>query len=70
MKRSEPVLIIAECLIEPHFPDDPMKQASVILSKLEKLGIIHTTYHGYYGNPNMIGNDPVIMEGWEPENEE
>lgn len=39
MKRSEMVLKIAECLIEPHH-DDVMEEASYILKKLERFGMI------------------------------
>jgi hypothetical protein len=40
MKRNEAVLIIAECLIEPHFPDDALKESHYILKRLEKIGMI------------------------------
>ena len=40
VKRSDAVLIIEQCLIEPHFPEDSSKQAEVILKKLEKLGML------------------------------
>ena len=40
MKRSIVVLAIAECLIEPHFPDDPTFEAAYILKKLEKMGLL------------------------------
>jgi hypothetical protein len=40
MKRSHAVLIIAESLIEPRNPDDPMKEADAILKKLETIGML------------------------------
>jgi hypothetical protein len=63
MKREEMVLKIAECLSEPHFPDDVMKQAEAILSRLERAGmrppqldedkcqaLMHVYYAGYTFN--------------------
>lgn len=43
MKRSEAILAIAECLIEPH-NEDVEKEASYILNKLEKFGLSPRTY--------------------------
>lgn len=40
LKRSEAVLLIAECLIEPHHPDDPEKEAAYILAKMERFGML------------------------------
>lgn len=39
MKKSFAILAIAECLVEPHFPEDPMKEAEYILKKLQRLGM-------------------------------
>lgn len=36
MKREELVLLIAECLIEPAFPDDALKQAENIVMRIER----------------------------------
>ena len=40
MKRSEMVMAIAECLVQPHFPDDALLEATVILKKLEIYGML------------------------------
>jgi len=40
MKRTDVVIKIAECLIEPHFPDDVMAEASYILERLESVGML------------------------------
>lgn len=40
MKRSEAILKIAECLVEPHYPEDSVKEAEYILRKLEKSGML------------------------------
>ena len=39
MKRSHAVLVIAECLIEPHYPEDPEQEADYILRRLEQQGM-------------------------------
>jgi hypothetical protein len=39
MKRSHMIDIIAECLVEPHYPDDALKEAACILKKIEKYGM-------------------------------
>jgi len=39
MKKSHAALMIAECLIDPHYPDDTIKEAEYILNKLIKCGI-------------------------------
>jgi hypothetical protein len=39
MTRKDAQLIIAECLIEPHFEDDVFAEATYILAKLEKAGM-------------------------------
>ncbi len=49
MKRIEVILLIAECLIDPHFPDDSMKEADYILNRLEKEGMLPPKYDKFYG---------------------
>ena len=39
MKRSDALLAIEQCLVEPHFPEEPSKEAEYILNKLEKMGM-------------------------------
>lgn len=39
MKREEMILLIAECLVEPHF-DDAINEANYILTKIEKAGMV------------------------------
>lgn len=39
MKRSDAELLIAQCLIEPHFPEDPEAEAAYILQRLLKAGM-------------------------------
>lgn len=39
MKKSEAVLLIAECLVEPHH-DDIMLESEYILNKLLKSGMV------------------------------
>lgn len=70
MKRSEIVLIIAESLIEPHFPDDIMKEASYILKRLERKGMTPPIWIEKYESTDFIGRDEtktVERKGWEPE---
>lgn len=38
--RDHVIAIIAESLVEPHFPDDAIREAEYILKKLEKYGVI------------------------------
>lgn len=40
MKRSDMELIIAESLIEPRFPEDALKEAAMILARLERYGML------------------------------
>jgi hypothetical protein len=54
MTREEMVLKIAECLIEPHH-DDPIKEASYILKRIEKAGMLPP----YRDN----GQDPITEDG-------
>lgn len=84
MKRSQMVLIIAESLIEPHYPDDPEKEASCILRRLERYGMLPPGYMkpipiesngkqyplvpGDFQNDNNIWCTPGVNE-WEPEDE-
>ena len=63
MRRSDMVLAIMECLVEPHFPDDPEKEAAYILKKLEKKGM----------KPPLTKRCPVLLTTinyWEPEEDE
>jgi hypothetical protein len=40
MKRSEVGLMIAECLVEPRYPDDIDKEVNYILNRLENIGML------------------------------
>jgi len=71
MKKSYAILAIAECLIEPHYPDDPMKESEYILKKLLRFGMSP----GLIKNPNFQGGhnidiEPVYIHEWEDEDEE
>lgn len=78
MKRSEIQLIIAECLIEPHF-EDPLKEASFILKRLEKAGMLpppdgveavtNDIIYAYYDERVVSDDDgrPIVENLWEPE---
>lgn len=73
MKRSEMILKIAESLTEPHFSDDPMKEADCILKRIETAGMqpplgldksqIYPPGHKFH-NPDFQGN---LEHVWEPE---
>ncbi len=74
MKRSHIILSIAECLIEPHYPEDPMKEAAYILEKIERFGMLPPTYTGLiangkkYNKETDFGRDVMSVRGeWEPE---
>jgi hypothetical protein len=63
MKRSDAVLAIAECLVEPH-SDEASIEAEYILNKLYKLGMI---------SPPLLpfkGNDYYFIHAWESEDNE
>ena len=62
MKRSDMVLVIAECLMEPHF--DILKEASYILKRLEKNGMLPPIEPGRTVHDLDLG-----VPEWEPENE-
>lgn len=61
MKREHAVLIIAESLIEPNYPDDAMKEANHILKRLEKAGMKPPRFYD--------SNDDSYGEYWETEDE-
>ncbi len=65
MKRSEIVLMIAECLVEPHYPDHVLDESDYILERLEKAGMRFCTKRDL----GDIGN-LWTPEGWEPEEDE
>lgn len=64
MKRSHMVLKIAECLIEPHF-EDPMREASYILARLERAGMLPPPVQTEHWNRQ--DNDYHYENEWEPE---
>lgn len=72
MKRSEAVLAIMECLVEPH-SEDVEKEADYILKKLEKFGMLPPEIEGVYSNiPTVTPTghlDYSYKRGWEPEDE-
>lgn len=53
MKRSDIILKIANELVGPHFPEDVMKQADHILTKLESFGMLppHHDATDYFWEP-------------------
>lgn len=64
MKRSSAVLRIAECLIEPHYPNDAILEASFILKKLERMGMLPPI------EPDRRVEDLDLgVPRWEPEND-
>lgn len=70
MKRSNMILNIAECLIEPHFPDDVLKEANYILTKLEKLGMLPPKMIVVYNNSTVTPTDHLDYDykrEWESE---
>lgn len=70
MKRSHAVLLIAEHLIEPKFPDDSLKEASSILKKLEKAGMFPPMTEVNVGSVVEGGPELWTMEPvWEKEDE-
>lgn len=68
MKRSEICLIIAECLIAPHFPEDPEAEANYILSKLERFGV-RPPFNREVFLAQELEYGPKLANGfaWEPE---
>lgn len=68
MKRSDAILHIANCLVEPHH-DDVMKEAEYILDKLTRLGLITQPDHFLDGYDDMFGEVCKIRRRntWEPE---
>jgi len=66
MKRSEMVLRIAECLVEPH-SDDPMIEASHILKRLEKAGMLPP--EAPVTKRFDLDVYTIMERFWEPENE-
>lgn len=76
MKKSHAVLIIAESLIEPHHPDDPIKEAESILNRLIKAGMLPPTYIGLMANGKKYNRETDFARDlhdfrgvWEPEDE-
>ena len=67
MKRSRAVLAIMECLVEPHF-DDVEKEASCILKKLEKLGMLPPHSDEVYQKNAKVYVYPTGNE-WDAEDE-
>jgi hypothetical protein len=65
MKRSDVVLIIEECLVEPHF-DDITKEASHILKRLEDLGMLPPKVSAY---KFLRGDETDFLNTWELEDE-
>lgn len=66
MKRSEMVLKIAEFLIEPRYPDDPVEEANVILSRLEKAGMLPPMCARGFDRDGLSSKTPPSNK-WEPE---
>lgn len=76
MKRSHAITVIAECLIEPHFPDDAMREAEFILRRLEDYKLIQPppSYHiklkevlGLPGTQSFVKDGMYTTNQWEPE---
>lgn len=64
MKRNMMVLKIAESLVEPRYPDDIMKEASYILKRIEKAGMIPPLEPGRTVHDLDLG-----VPEWEPEDD-
>lgn len=65
MKRSHMVHIIAESLIEPRYPEDPIAEANSILRRLEARGMLPPV-------PRGMTLNGIVLEDleWEPEDDE
>lgn len=70
LKKSDVILTIAECLVEPH-SDNVTREAEYILKRLENMGLIPSPYMKPVTEKALEGPGSltyyVRTEGWEPE---